>query len=90
MPPSAAWRAPMCIATPMKIEKILDARRAIVSEGTVQVEVDVSLLKDPQPGDHVIIHAGYAIETLSLAEAEERLELFKKLAELSGETGSAG
>ena len=79
----------MCIATPMKIEKILDARRAIVSEGKVQVEVDVSLLKDPRPGDHVIIHAGYAIETLSLAEAEERLELFRKLAELSGETGSA-
>jgi len=79
----------MCIATPMKIEKILDARKAIVSEGKVQVEVDVSLLKDPHPGDHVIIHAGYAIETLSLAEAEERLELFRKLAELSGETGSA-
>ena len=79
----------MCIATPMKIEKILDARKAIVSEGKVQVEVDVSLLKDPHPGDHVIIHAGYAIETLSLAEAEERLELFRKLAELSGEAGSA-
>jgi len=79
----------MCIATPMKIERILDARKAIVSEGKVQVEVDVSLLKDPHPGDHVIIHAGYAIETLSLAEAEERLELFRQLAELSGETGSA-
>lgn len=79
----------MCIATPMKIERILDGRKAIVSEGKVQVEVDVSLLKDPHPGDHVIIHAGYAIETLSLAEAEERLELFRQLAELSGETGSA-
>jgi hydrogenase expression/formation protein HypC len=73
----------------MKIERILDGRKAIVSEGKVQVEVDVSLLKDPHPGDHVIIHAGYAIETLSLAEAEERLELFRQLAELSGETGSA-
>jgi hydrogenase expression/formation protein HypC len=71
----------------MKIERIVDGRRAIVSEGKVQVEVDVSLLQNPRPGDHVIIHAGYAIETLSLAEAEERLELFRKLAELSGETG---
>jgi hydrogenase expression/formation protein HypC len=78
----------MCIAAPMKIERIVDARRAIVSEGKVQVEVDVSLLKNPRPGDHVIIHAGYAIETLTLAEAEERLDLFRKLAELSGETGS--
>jgi hydrogenase expression/formation protein HypC len=78
----------MCIAAPMKIERIVDARRAIVSEGKVQVEVDVSLLKDPHPGDHVIVHAGYAIETLTLQEAEERLELFRKLAELSGETGA--
>ena len=79
----------MCLATPMKIEKIVDARRAVVSEGNVQVEIDVSLLKNPQPGDHVIVHAGYAIEPLTLADAEERLELFRKLAELSGEAGSA-
>lgn len=78
----------MCLATPMKIEKVLDARRAVVSEGSVQLEIDVSLLKDPQPGDHVIVHAGYAIETLTLADAEERLELFRKLAELSGEDGA--
>ena len=78
----------MCLATPMKIERLLDNRRAVVSEGNVQVEVDISLLKDPRPGDHVIVHAGYAIETLSLAEAEERLELFRKLAELSGDTGT--
>jgi hydrogenase expression/formation protein HypC len=74
----------MCLATPMKIDRLLDNHRAIVSEGRVQVEVDVSLLKDPQPGDHVIVHAGYAIETLTLADAQERLELFRKLAELSG------
>jgi len=79
----------MCIATPMKIERILDARRAVVSQGTINVEVDVSLLSNPQPGDHVIIHAGYAIETLTLEDAEERLALFKKLAELSGESASA-
>jgi hydrogenase expression/formation protein HypC len=79
----------MCLATPMKIERIVDARRAVVSEGSVQVEIDVSLLKDPKPGDHVIVHAGYAIETLTLADAQERLELFRKLAELSGEPGTA-
>jgi hydrogenase expression/formation protein HypC len=80
----------MCLATPMKIERIVDARRAVVSEGTVQVEIDISLLKNPRPGDHVIVHAGYAIETLTLADAQERLELFRKLAELSGDAGSAG
>jgi hydrogenase expression/formation protein HypC len=68
----------------MKLEKVIDGRRALVTQGSVTVEVDVSLLADPKPGDHVIIHAGFAIETLSLEEAEERLELFRKMAELSG------
>jgi hydrogenase expression/formation protein HypC len=74
----------MCLATPMKLEKVIDGRRALVTQGSVTVEVDVSLLSDPKPGDHVIIHAGFAIETLSLEEAEERLELFRKMAELPG------
>jgi hydrogenase expression/formation protein HypC len=77
----------MCLATPMKLQKVIDGKRALVTQGNVTVEVDVSLLDDPKPGDHVIIHAGFAIETLTLAEAEERLALFRKLAELSG--GSA-
>jgi hydrogenase expression/formation protein HypC len=78
----------MCLATPMRIERILDGGRAVVSQGNVTVEIDISLLHDPVPGDHVIVHAGFAIEILSLTEAEERLELFRKLAELSGSTGS--
>ncbi len=74
----------------MRLEKVIDRRRALVTQGNVTVEVDVSLLEDPRPGDHVIIHAGYAIETLTLAEAEERLALFRKLAELSaGGPGAA-
>ncbi len=77
----------MCLATPMKIEKLLDGGRAVVSQGKVTVEIDVSLLREPKPGDHVIVHAGYAIEILSLAEAEERLALFRRLAELSGSSG---
>ena len=77
----------MCLATPMRIDSILDGGRALVSQGNVTVEIDVSLLHDPKPGDHVIVHAGFAIEILSLTEAEERLELFRKLAELSGNAG---
>jgi hydrogenase expression/formation protein HypC len=79
----------MCLATPMKIEKIVSEKRALVSQGSVSVGIDVSLLHDPKPGDHVIVHAGFAIEILSLSEAEERLALFRRLAELSGETGGA-
>lgn len=76
----------MCLATPMRIDTILDGKRAVVSQGRVSVQVDVSLLPDPKPGDYVIVHAGFAIETLSLAEANERLDLFRKMAELTGDT----
>jgi hydrogenase expression/formation protein HypC len=69
----------------MKIEKILEGKRAIVSQGNVSVQVDVSFLENPKPGDHVIVHAGFAIETLSLAEAEERIALFRRMAELTGD-----
>jgi len=75
----------MCLATPMRVEKILDGKKAIVSQGGVSVTVDISLLESPKPGEHVIVHAGFAIETLSLAEAEQRLELFRRMAELSGD-----
>jgi hydrogenase expression/formation protein HypC len=69
----------------MKIDRILEGKKAIVSQGNVSIQVDVSLLENPRPGDHVIVHAGFAIETLSLAEAEERLELFRRMAELTGD-----
>ncbi|MGA2614272.1 MAG: HypC/HybG/HupF family hydrogenase formation chaperone [Spirochaetia bacterium] len=75
----------MCLATPMKIDRILEGKKAIVSQGNVSIQVDISLLENPRPGDHVIVHAGFAIETLSLAEAEERLELFRRMAELTGD-----
>ena len=75
----------MCLATPVRIEKLVGEKRAVVSQGKATVEVDVSLLKNPKPGDHVIVHAGYAIETLTLSDAKERLALFRTLAELSGE-----
>ncbi len=69
----------------MRIDRILDGKKAIVSQGNVSVQVDVSLLENPAPGDHVIVHAGFAIEILALAEAEERIALFRKMAELTGD-----
>jgi hydrogenase expression/formation protein HypC len=72
----------MCLAVPMRISRLLESGRAVVAQGAVEIEVDVSLLSDPRAGDHVIVHAGYAIETLALEEAEQRLALFRRLAEL--------
>jgi hydrogenase expression/formation protein HypC len=78
----------MCLAIPVRIEKILEGGRALASSGKMQVEINVSLLRDPKPGDRVIVHAGYAIDTLTPEDAEERAALFRELADLSGGNGA--
>jgi len=71
----------MCLAVPMKIMKILDDGRAVVAQDELETEVDLTLIDNPRVGDYVIIHAGYAIDLLDMAEAEERLQIFRSLEE---------
>ena len=75
----------MCLAVPLKIVRLSMPGKAIVAQGKGELEVDVSLVEDPRPGDHVIVHAGFAIEILSLQEAGERLRLFRQMAEIMGQ-----
>jgi len=72
----------MCLALPMKIVEVVDETRGIVDLGGVRYEANLSLLDDPRVGQHVIVHAGFAIETLDEEEAEVRLALFEKMADL--------
>ena len=71
----------MCLAVPMKIVKILEDGKALVKQDDLETEVDLTLVRDPNVGDYVIIHAGYAIDLLDLEEAEERLKLFRTMEE---------
>jgi len=71
----------MCLAVPLQITTILDDERAMVQQGSTELEVNTSLLQEARAGDYVIVHAGFAIEVLDLEEAEERLELFRQLEE---------
>ncbi len=77
----------MCLAMPAKILSLLEDSRAKVDYGGVTREINISLIEMPKVGDYVIVHAGYAIQTLDAAEAEETLELFRQLLEMdsSGE-----
>jgi hydrogenase expression/formation protein HypC len=52
-------------------------------DGTV-CETDFSLVDSPEVGDFVIIHAGFAIEKLDVEDAEERITLFRELADSAG------
>ena len=71
--------AVMCLAVPMKIEKISGDGRALVTTGPAELEVDISLIENPCIGDFVIVHAGFAIEKIEAGDAEERIVMFDKM-----------
>ena len=68
----------MCLAVPMKILSLIDSTRAIASQASGEMEVDIALLESVKPGDYVIVHAGYALEVLETDEAESRIEILEE------------
>ncbi len=75
----------MCLAIPVKVEKLGAGDTAIVDLGGVKKEISLALLSDVQVGDYVILHVGYALTKLDPEEAERTLALFAEL----NEAGSA-
>jgi hydrogenase expression/formation protein HypC len=56
-----------------------------VEVGGVISRVSIALIEVVAPGDYVIVHAGFAIARLDVAEAEKTLELFAEIsAQLRG------
>ena len=79
----------MCLAVPMKIIAVDKNGMGTVELDGMRHSVGMLLIEDPQVGDYVIVHAGYAIEKLDTAEADARLALFESLAEIHRrETGA--
>jgi hydrogenase expression/formation protein HypC len=69
----------MCLAVPMQVV-LIEGRRARVRSGGVEMTAALDLVDGVQVGDYVIIHAGYAIQSLSAEEAKETLAIFERLA----------
>jgi hydrogenase expression/formation protein HypC len=64
----------------MRITAIDGALATIVAEGLEQ-HASLALVPEAAVGDHVLVHAGYAITVLDAEEAEERMRLFAELGE---------
>jgi hydrogenase expression/formation protein HypC len=62
---------------PLEIVSLPGGGKALVRQGRGTLEVDVSLLEEPRVGDHVLVHAGFALEVLQDDEARERLALLR-------------
>lgn len=70
----------MCVAVPMEIVRV-DGRQGVASSGGVELEIGLDLVDDVAVGDYVIVHAGFAIQTLTAEEARETLAIFERLAD---------
>ncbi|MFP4562460.1 MAG: HypC/HybG/HupF family hydrogenase formation chaperone [Spirochaetia bacterium] len=80
----------MCLAVPMEIVQLLPDNKAVVRQGKVTLEADVSLLREPRVGDYTIIHAGFALEKMEEDEAAEQLGRWELLQSEEEDTSGCG
>ena len=70
----------MCLAIPAKVLEVNgDVANVDFGQGVAR-EVNVMLV-DARVGEYVLVHAGYAIETLDQEAAEESLKMWRELLE---------
>ncbi len=69
----------MCLALPAKIVELKEADNAIVSLEGVKKEISLALVADAKVGDYVLVHVGYALNTISPEEAEKTLALMAEM-----------
>lgn len=79
----------MCLGIPMQIKSVDGFIARCEAKG---VERDVSLFMLPEgealPGDHVVVHVGYAIQMISEQEARSAWELYDQM--LDAEDAASG
>jgi len=68
----------MCLAVPMRVISI-DGEMARCEIDGVRREASLMMVDGVEPGDYVIIHAGFAIQKLDVEDAEETLRVFREL-----------
>jgi len=69
----------MCLSIPARIVKLRGAVATVDVMGNRR-EADVSLVDEPKIGDYVLLHAGFAIEKMTAADAAESLKIWEELA----------
>ena len=75
----------MCLAIPGQIVEITGndplTRMARVNFGGIVKEASLAFTPEAAPGDYVLVHAGFALNTIDEAEAQRTLDLLRELDE---------
>ncbi|MHA2397339.1 MAG: HypC/HybG/HupF family hydrogenase formation chaperone [Promethearchaeota archaeon] len=70
----------MCLAIPGKILKI-DGNSAYVDFDGLKQKVIIALIRNPEVGKYVVVHAGYAIEMMDEKDALVAIEQWRELSD---------
>ncbi|MHB1043244.1 MAG: HypC/HybG/HupF family hydrogenase formation chaperone [Eubacteriales bacterium] len=70
----------MCLGVPALVVEVLPGGLwAVIDSFGLRRKVGTHLVGEVVPGDYLMVHAGYAVEKLDLAEAEERIKIWEEL-----------
>ena len=70
----------MCLAIPMELKE-RDEIEGLVELDGVQRRVSLMLLPEAEVGEHLLIHAGYAIGSVNAEEAAKTIEILREYAD---------
>jgi len=70
----------MCLAIPARVIEVNEGVGLVELAGVVR-EVSFMLLPNVRVGDYVLLHAGYALQRVDEADAEETIRLLAEIAE---------
>jgi hydrogenase expression/formation protein HypC len=77
----------VCLGVPGKVLTVEENAQGMamgtVSFGGVKKEICLAYVPEAKPGDHVIVHVGFAISIVSEQEAEETFEILRRMGELA-------
>ena len=68
----------MCLAVPLKLIEI-NGKEAVGESLGMRRSVRVDFIENPQIGDYVIVHAGFAIERLPEEQAREDIGAWEEV-----------
>jgi hydrogenase expression/formation protein HypC len=80
----------MCLGVPGKLIEIYETAglpMGRVDFGGIVKEACLAYLDDPQAGDFVLVHVGFALQTIDEEAAFETLQTLRTMGELDAELG---
>ena len=75
----------MCLAVPLKLIE-LDGKNAVGEAMGMKRRVRVDFIDNPQLGEYVMVHAGFAIERLSEEQAMEDIQAWEEVQDALSES----